>query len=415
MSVEQIIREKVNAVGSTVYITPDIVEKKLNNAVACIALNVDPSVVIAIIDTTIFSSAKEGLVFTGDALYSKSLLDKPICVYYKDIKKTEFRIEESKDEKDKVIKKKILDIYGENKKVLLHFESQYSSINGEKLSEMIDEIIKEGEDGSDYQTSLQSQKLIDMSTSIKITYIKIVSNYLHHETESINNKEYAEIINLIVRNNIDNESRFLLRQYIMNKADNEHNETLISSLKKSVDEGSLDDLKKSLMQDIIQLFRIRESSKDVVDYSNWENDSFIRDIQKLTEVSDDVIKFFFEKLESDEDIINKRKTNKDIEKTMKSLAAKAAGIGIPLATLYFSGSLWVFGGSLFLWGGLGPIAIAAGVGYLGYQGIKKLTGLDEIEDNGQREMMLQGIIRNSQKSLNFLIEDVNFVVAKLAE
>jgi len=414
MSVEQIIREKVKAVGSTVYITPEIAEKKLNNAVTAIAQGIDPAVIIAIIDNTIFSSAKEGIVFTGDSLYYRGPFGTPVALPYKDITKAEHKITETKDEKGKVITTKTLEIFGEDGKNILNIKNP-ALFDVVKLSDLIEAIIAEGGEDGEYQTSMQFQSLTEMEMPVKLAYIKLVSNYLHHETESINNKEYAEIIDLIVRNNVDNENRFILRQYIMNKAEIESNDALIKYLVSSVDEGSLDGLKQSLMQDIVRLFRIREKAKENFDYSNWKKDTFILEVQKLVNVTDEQVNFFFEKIQADEDIIEKRQTNKDIEKTLKSLAAKAGGIGIPLAALYFSGSLWVFGGSLFLWGGLGPIAIAAGLGFLGYQGIKKLTGISEIEDNGQREMMLQGIIRNSQKSLNFLIEDVNYIAIKLSD
>jgi len=51
------------------------------------------------------------------------------------------------------------------------------------------------------------------------------------------------------------------------------------------------------------------------------------------------------------------------------------------------------------------VAILLGVG--AYKGVKKLTGISDIENNKQRELMIQAIIRNSQKSMNFLIEDLN--------
>ena len=62
--------------------------------------------------------------------------------------------------------------------------------------------------------------------------------------------------------------------------------------------------------------------------------------------------------------------------------------------------------------GIGVVALL-GVGT--YKGIKKVTGLSELENNKQRELMLQAIIKNSQKSLNYLIEDVNEISKQLTE
>lgn len=413
MSVEQIIKDGAKGLCTQVYIAPSIEEKKLNNAVTAIAPGTDPAVVVAIIDTTLFASGKEGLVFTGDTLYYRGTFAKPLSISYSDIGKAEYKTTEKTDEKGKVTTTKIVTVFDKSDKVLLDIQNPL--FKHDKFSELLDAIIAEGGEEGDYQTSLQSQQLAEMDVEVKMAYIKAVCNYLHHGMESIDNKEYAEIISLIVRNNVDNEHRFILRQYLMNKDGLEDNEALVKFLNANVDEGSLKDLKTSLIQDVIRVFRVRESGKEGCDYSGWTDDGFIRALQKMLGVTDEQINFFLEKLQNDEDIINKRQTNSDIEKSLKNLATKAGAVGIPLAALYFSGSLWVYGGSLFLFGGLGPLAIAAGLGFLGYQGLKKLTGMSEIENNSQREIMLQGIIRNSQKSLNFLIEDVNYIAKVLSD
>jgi hypothetical protein len=417
MSVEQIIKDYANEVGTTVYIAPDIVEKKLNNAVTAIAIGIDPSVVIAIIDTTILSSAKEGIVFTGDTMYYRGMFAKSVAIPFDTIGKTEYKITETKDEKGKVTTTKIVDFFDKDGENILHIENP--AFKYDKLSDLIESIIAEGGEDGDFQTSQQGQQLKDMEMPIRMAYIKTVCNYLHHETEGIDNKEYAEIISLIVRNEIDNENRFVLRQYIMNKEELEDIGDLIKFLDSNVDEGSREGIRLSLMQDVVKMFRIRETSKSDCDYSRWSKDKFVVSLQKKLKVTDEQISFFLEKLQSDEDIIAKRQDDNQIKKTLGSLASKASLIGIPAAALYLSGSVWVFSGGIMMMTGalgvLGPLAIGAAVGYGAYKGIQHFTGLNEIENNGKREMMLQGIIRNSQKSLNFLIEDVNFIAQKLSE
>lgn len=59
------------------------------------------------------------------------------------------------------------------------------------------------------------------------------------------------------------------------------------------------------------------------------------------------------------------------------------------------------------------VAVLLGVG--AYKGVKKVTGMGELEKNKQRELMLQEIARNSQRTLNYLIEDVNEISARLQE
>ena len=133
-------------------------------------------------------------------------------------------------------------------------------------------------------------------------------------------------------------------------------------------------------------------------------------------------------IKSDEDILALRKNDSEIEKSIKDLASKAAVVGVPLAAIYLSGSVigisaagltsglaaLGMGGLLgfsSMFTGVG-IAVLLGVGT--YKGIRKATGLSDLENNKQREMMLQAIIKNRQKSLNYLIEDVNEVAQQLS-
>jgi len=112
---------------------------------------------------------------------------------------------------------------------------------------------------------------------------------------------------------------------------------------------------------------------------------------------------------------------------MKDLASKATAVGVPLAAIYLSGSIvgvsaaGITSGlaSLGMGGVLGfssmftGIGVAVLIGVGTYKGVKKITGLSDLENNKQREMMLQAIIRNSQRSLNYLIEDVNEITKRL--
>ena len=78
----------------------------------------------------------------------------------------------------------------------------------------------------------------------------------------------------------------------------------------------------------------------------------------------------------------------------------AAGITSGLAALGLKGFL-----------GLSPMM--AGVGT--YSGLKKLTGISELENNKTREVMLLEIIKNSQASINILIEDINEITVRLTD
>jgi len=416
MSVEQIIKKNVSELGSTVYITPSIQEKKINNAVASIALGVDPSVIVAIVDTTITHNAKEGFVFTGDAVYIKEgPFSKPVQIMYADILNAQCFVETNVKKNGTHEENETIIIFGKDGEKIREFK--YSWVK-EAFADLINLIVSAGGEDAEFTTSQQSLQLKDMDMQIRMAYIKIVCNYLHHETEGVNNREYTEIISLLVLNDIDNENRFSLRRYIMEKNELEDIKSLLGFIDENAEEGSKAGVHLSLMQDIVKIFRIRESSRAECNYSSWVNDGFIVSLQSELNIANKQIEFFFEKLQADEDIISKRQNNTEIKKTLADLGAKAALIGVPAAALYLSGSIWIFKGGILLMKGamgvLGPLAIGVVAGYAAYRGIKYMTGISDIENNSKREMMLQGIIRNLQKSLDFLVEDVNYMAQKLA-
>ena len=65
MNIEKIIKDNVSKLSSSiskVYVSPDIPKKKLDNAIEKIAHGIESNYVLALIDTTLFGSAKEGFI-----------------------------------------------------------------------------------------------------------------------------------------------------------------------------------------------------------------------------------------------------------------------------------------------------------------------------------------------------------------
>lgn len=87
---------------------------------------------------------------------------------------------------------------------------------------------------------------------------------------------------------------------------------------------------------------------------------------------------------------------------MKDLVAKAGAVGVLLAAIYFSGSVVGMSSAgitsgltaLRMGGALGFSSMLTGIGSTvligvgAYKGIKKVTGISDLENNKQREMML---------------------------
>lgn len=420
MSVESYIKENVSELGGKVFIAPDIPEKKLNNAISAIATEVDPDYVLAIIDTSLFGNAKEGCVFLGDAVYLRGMMEKPKAFRYESIVNAEYVCTESLKNNGKIDKKEEVVLRFDNEET----ESLASSLNGinsEKFALLINGIIAQSGEEKEFVTTSQTLPLAMMNEDIKAAYVKLVCNFSYSDDNIVDSKEYAEITSLIARIELETKKRIELRHYMCDIHLIEETDDLLQYLQENVPEGSFDIVKKSLIKDILYIFRLNNNS------TLWKENSFILGLQRKLHIDDNQISLILSAIQSDEDILKQRKNDSEIKKAMKELASKASAVGVPMAAIYFSGSVMGLGATgitsglaaLGMGGVLGFSGMVTGIGaalLIGvgtYKGIKKVTGISELENNKQREFMLQAIIRNSQKGLNYLIEDVNEISQQL--
>jgi hypothetical protein len=86
----------------------------------------------------------------------------------------------------------------------------------------------------------------------------------------------------------------------------------------------------------------------------------------------------------------------------------AAGMTSGLATLGMGGVLGFSGMAT----GIGTAVI---LGVMTYKGVKHLTGANELEKFKRRELMLQEVIKQTQRTITLVIDDLNFVIIKLNE
>ena len=415
MSVENYIKNNIKNAGDKVYVVPEIPEKKLNNAITAIAPNVNPEYVLAIIDSTLFGSAKEGLIFTGEGIYKKYSFEEREEYRFEDIKKAEYEVTKKIKDNGKVEEKEHIYLQMDNDNKVELSSTYLMNVNYEGLVEIINGIINEAGEDKQYIATSQMLPLASMNNDIKEAYVKIICNFAYSDDNEIDSKEYAEIISLIVRIDYNSENRLKIRSYMCDKSECENTDDLIQYINNNVPAGSLDVIRKSLIKDIIYIYKINN------DINKWKENRFIIDLQEKLSISDEHVRLILEAIKNDEEILLMRKNDSEIKKAMKDLAAKAGAVGVPLAAIYFSGSVVGMSAAgitsglatLGMGGLLGFSGMVTGVGVVvllgvgAYKGIKKVTGIGELENNKQREIMLQAIIKNSQKSLDYLIDDVN--------
>lgn len=427
MNIEKLIKDNISKLSCSVnkiYVSPNIPEKKLNNAVEHIAQGVEPNYVLALIDTTLFGSAKEGFVFIGDRVFINNH-GKRVYEFEKinKLEKQEYTVKD-KDGKDIIEKKYILTYDGAEEDVT----SIISYTNRDGFIELIDLILKNIADSDGkLETTNQTCPLAMMSQKIKEAYLKLICNYAFSDDEQVDPSEYAEIMTLVAMNSIDKDVRLSIREYLYDSSNRENNEDLIKYLNQNVDAGSLDALKLSIIKDVVNMFWNKMSKDKKAD--EWRSCPYIVNLAKELGIEDSQVEYIAENIKSNKDIIAKRQDDIQIKKNMQELAAKAGAVGVPLAAIYLSGSVigvsaagmtsglaaLGMGGVLgfsSMFTGIG-VAVLLGVG--AYKGVKKVTGMGDLEKNKQRELMLQEIAKNSQKALNYLIEDVNEITVRLQE
>ncbi|WP_298845743.1 hypothetical protein [Clostridium sp.] len=422
MSVENYIKSNVGNAFEKVYVVPEIPEKKLNNAISAIAPSVNPEYVLAIADSTLFGSAKEGIVFTGDTMYMRYVLEEKQKYKFENIIKSEFELTTKQKSNGKVEEQKHIYIHlNDERKIELN--SNMFGVNYEKLTDLINGIINEAGQTKSYENTSQMLPLASMDNGIKDAYIKTICNFAYSDDDMIDSKEYAEIISLIVRIDYNSENRLKIKSYLCDISESEETDNLIQYLNDNVPDGSLDVIKKSLIKDILYIYKIQN------DINSWMENDFLTSLQVKFEIEDKQIKLIIAAIKTDEEILELRKNDSEIKKSMKDLAAKASAVGVPLAAIYFSGSV-VGMSAAGITSGLATVGMGGVLGFSGmvtgvgvvvllgvgtYKGIKKFAGIGDLENNKQREMMLQAIIKNSQKSLDYLIEDINEISKLLME
>lgn len=405
------IKENIKTIGKDIYVTPDIPEKKLNNVIKAFKCEKFYTSILAIYDNTIFGSAKEGLVFTGEKMLHHEYGE----FLYSNINSVEYVEKITVDAKGKEEKDDWIIIVTKNKKKKKLVDG-LSNIDKKKLVDFLNKIITEFED---YKEEDQLKTISEMPDELKLAYLQIIANMTFSNDEIIDEKELAELFLLMTRLEINSELRFKIRTYIteMSTENIISIEKLLQIIKNNAEASHYKSLMISLAKDLINIYF---STNDLIN----RDFAFLKKYQSLFELSDDEINLAYEAVESDYKLLKEDLDDTAIEKNAKELAAKAAAAGVPLAAVYISGSvigmsaagitsgLAALGMGMGMTGGLAVVGL---IGVISYKGIKHLTGANELDRYKTRELMLHDIIKQTQKTISQIINDINYIVLKLNE
>ena len=413
LNINVFIKENIESIGNRIYIVGyhdqnyNLNEKKLNNA--AIAFNCEDNYqsIIAVYDNSILSNAKSGLLFTGKKMVHSEYGD----FEYNKIQFVEYIYNVTVDDKGKE--------HSEEYVLIIKDDTEYKfknllGMNYEEFAKFLNRIIKEFDN---YEEEEQLKALEEMSEDIKLSYLKIIVNMTFVDDQIIDERELAEILLLLSRITNDKETRFKIRSYMseLSLENMESVQELVSLLKNEVQSSHIKSIMFSLVKDLINVYYSSKTNKT-------REFQFLEEYKDIFGVTKEDIDLAFTAVESDHKMLNEDLNDDQMKNIMKEVLTKAGSAGVPLAAIYISGSvvgmsaagitsgLATLGLGLGMTGGLVVVGL---ISILTYKGLKHLTGANELDKFKTKEFMLNEVIKQTQKTISMLIEDINYLIQKL--
>lgn len=416
------IKEHIKVIED-ILVAPDIPEKKLNNAIKAFECEDSMSSIIALYDSTLFGSAKEGIVFTGEKMLIKTS-SALISIEYKEISKAEYFEVVEQVKADKTRTSKGIKIFKGEEVVELK-DTDVSPTIYKPLELFLNKLIAEC---SEFKEVNLLQPLEEMPSVLKNAYVKILINMAFDNDGEIDEKELAEIMFLMGRISIDDEGRFELRSYIAEIGSSAiSTQDLLTIIKDNAEAAHYEAIMISLVKDIFSIHASTTLSTEEGSIIQVSYPDFLQKHKEIFGLSTDKMELARIAVENDFKILYENVDDDKIKQAAKDLAAKAASVGAPIGAIYLSGSVMGLSAagmtsglaSLGMGGMLGLSSMATGIGVavlIGvgvYQGVKYLTSNNELSKYKTRELMLHEVIKQTQKSISLMIGDINVIVKKL--
>ena len=403
--------------NKNLYYGTDIPESKLRNAIGKYAEGVDEERALFLYDDTLFGSAKNGFLITDSALYYHNLGTR-YELRFNEIdswEHTEALVQKSKEQ----ALVRSLEIHqGESLVKIPHSTGMLDWSRLDSLLNIISAIRKEG-GTKDVDGLIIIQ---DMADEVKRLYVLAIIWMVYDDDQQIDSRELAELQLLMTQLLFSADMRYQTRKTLEDPGDLRL-EDILSSTMRQVPTGSERPVSFSLVKDMIRVFQAAN------DADALQSPQIVRACE-LLEVDDEQVQLIGTSIEFDRQVLEGSLDPNEMKKAAESLAAKAAAVGVPVAAVYLSGSVAGLSaagitsglGALGLGGVLGLSSMVTGIGVvvlLGvgvYKGVQWMVSGNEQKKREQlRELMLQEVIRNHQKTIAGLGEDLAVFARRVVE
>ena len=424
--------------SKNIHIAPNIPESKLNNVSK--AFKIEHRHIVALYDNTILGGADEGICFSGEKMVIKTEKDL-FNIFYKDIESLE------SIPVDNFVTKPVIGlalggivggVIGKGMEILSKDENTLLLVrkNGDEmfikqgvrkddehyLVNFIQELLKVCNE-SHFKNENLLLPLEDMDEAIKKAYLKIIINMSYENDNQIDAKEQAEIFLLMSKIKLTQETRINVREYLLDINENKEDlKDLLKIIEEKSEPVQYKNIILSLVKDIINVYFSTQESQVL-----QRNCDFIKQNKQLLGVSQEQIDKIYEVVELDYKMLREEISDDKLKEIFKDMAAKGTAVGVPLAAVYLSGSVAGLGAAgitsglaaLGMGGVLGLSSMVTGIGVVvllgvaAYQGVKWLASDDKLTKYQMRQLMLQDILKQTQKTISEIIDDINFLVKKL--
>ncbi len=401
------------------WVGDEIPHQKLQVAIDTYAQGVDPAQVLAMIDTTVTGSCKEGILFTTSAMYVSLFLSTSVSCKYQEIASTKvsgaYKINSLTHSMSEVkdCKRKLHIQCKNDDEVIIEDET----LNKTPFEKLISEIILLQET---YEFNDDKYIIIqDVDDDIKLAYISIISNF-SNLTTPINAQQLNRLYALMVRIKTSPE----IRKTVLQQLDKSENiDTLVSILETSAcaNKSALKAVYISMIKDLLLVSGIKYNQFD-----NAQNE-FIKKILNHADLGKEEIDIIQTSIIKEQDFILGKISEKEYISALNNISAGAAALGLPVAALYLSGSVVGLSAAgitsglaaLGLGGILGLSSMVTGLGVLvalggiAYHGVKKASESGKQKNISQREILLKAAAKANENVISALISDINYIINEL--
>lgn len=391
------------------YLSPDIPQKKLVNASTKIAQSIDSGLVVAIIDSSLFGDAKEGIVFTGDTVFiHESFADHPdLEIPLSGIDSVNYFEEDRPNEKGKSNIYKVLKVeYSDETSKPIILESKTTTLPVKTLFRILNNF---NNSVDTIEASAQDVTLSDLGDETITLYFELIINYFNFDNH-IDSDEYRELASIMARLDLNEVVREKLREYRFDATKFESNESIVSKLRTLIPGGSQITIFDSLMKDII-------SSMSSVKLKDWDQEVALTRLAAMLGVDEAKLRAFVRLTEDERRQIKERLSNSQIEQMAKEGASILTGAGVVAGSLMATSSATVLT-SLFVMstGGLGLVGLGIGAASVAaYKGVKHLTSGKGLEEYALRNKALQDRVKTLTQTQSIMLEDINYITTQITE